>query len=216
MALDMNEEDVVRWTVKHDAYRPLTDFTDLLRVVGAYYEQYAKASAYLGPWIAKQQGLSMFIPPDSDQLREALGRERAVMHPQARRAFINAVIKFMQETKGKKTLISPNPSSHHSAQFPVGTFSITPCEGVELRDDRGPRKPARLHKLEFTGALEPVYIENFNLTPDQVKFIILRPKLGKLGTASASRWEVLIYKKAHGYLVNHTDSVLSPRYAGII
>jgi hypothetical protein len=46
--------------------------------------------------------------------------------------------------------------------------------------------------------------------------MIIRPKLGKHNMPSVNRWEVLFFKNPQQYLINHTDSSLNPKYAGII
>lgn len=210
-------EDLTRWNAKLDVYRPITDFSDLLKIVACYYEMYSKASTYLGPVIAKQFGNTMFFPPTKEQMDDALGTQRPSISLRARTTFIDSVISYLQKTKGKKTLIYPSPSSHHSAQFPHGTFNISVVEGKmpTLRDDRDVRREVRqLHKIEFANAQAPVYLENLIIPPDQIHFIILRPKLGKLGTPSVNRWEVLLYKRHMGYIVEHVDSHLNPKYSG--
>jgi hypothetical protein len=89
---------------------------------------------------------------------------------------------------------------------------------LALRDDKGPKQHSKgpIYKLELYGAENPVYLENLMIPPEQIQFLILRPKLGKLGTPSTSRWEVLLYKKPMGYLVEHVDSDLNPRWSGIL
>lgn len=214
--MNYDRDDSVKWNAKHDAFRSTTDFSDLLKIVACYYEMYSRAVTFLGPWIAKQQG-NLFIPPDREDIKAALGKERAAMSFGARSAFIESVIQYVSRSRGSKTLITPNPSSHHSAQFPAGSFQISPVSAPPiLRDDRGLRPTAAaVFQIDFFGASEPVFIENLRIPPDQIQFIIVRPKLGKLGTASANRWEVLLYKNAHAYLVDHVDSHLNPRWAGI-
>jgi hypothetical protein len=209
--------DEIKWNAKHDAFKQTTDFSELLQIVACYYEMYSKAVAYLGPYIAKQNG-SMFLVPDKEQIKMALGKERPQISFRSRSFFIDALISFVDRTRGKKTLISPSPSSHHSAQFPVGTFEISSVlDKIQLRDDREIRKPAKtIHRIDFLNVEEPVYIENLSIPINQIKFIIIRPKLGKLGTPSTSRWEVLLYKNPYGYLVEHCDSHLNPRWSGII
>jgi hypothetical protein len=214
----MNEE-TNRWAAKTEVYRNTLDFTDLLKIVACYYEMYSKAVNYVGPYISKQHGASMFIPPDREQLKAALGKERPQVSFRARSAFVDAALKFISVNKGKKALLHPTPSSHHSAQFPDGTFTITEVvnSDLRLRDDKGARKPvSRLWRIEFAGSEAPVFVEDLRLDPTKIKFIILRPKLGKLGTASTSRWEVLLYTKPHGYLIEHVDSDLNPRWSGIL
>jgi hypothetical protein len=213
----MEEQDVVRWTAKHDAFRETTDFSDLMIIVASYYEMYSKATSYIGPWISRQLGGTMFIPPDKEEIKRALGKERASISYRARNAFIDSLLKFLMQTKGKKTLIMPSPSSHHSAQFQGGTFNISQVSQPNLRDEQAVRKKAKtIHSIEFFGAAAPVYIENLSLPVDKINFVILRPKLGKLGTPSSNRWEVLLYSKPHSYLIDHVDSHLSPRYAGVL
>ena len=212
-------DDTTRWNAKLDAYRPTSDFSDLLKIVACYYEMYSKAATFLGPWIAKQHGKDFFIPPDKDQLKEALGKERPAISFRARSAFVEALQQFLIRNKGKKTLITPNPSSHHSAQFPSGTFTISKVSSpIALRDDRGPRAATKgpLYKIELLGSESPIYVENLTIPAEQIGFMIVRPKLGKLGTASVNRWEVLMFKTPYGYLVEHVDSNLNPRYSGIM
>lgn len=208
------QDNNVRWDVKLDVFRPTTDFSDLLKIVACYYEMYSKCCEFIGPWMSKQHG-KMFIPPDSDQLKLAIGKERPAINFRARTAFINSVIQYLMNTKGRKTLVTPNPSSHHSAQFPAGTFDVTIVADEEMKKVFPNRKNTGLRKIEFFGAQEPVYVERLTIAPELIQFIILRPKLGKLGTPSTSKWEVLVYKKNHGYLVEHVDSHLNPRFSGI-
>lgn len=213
----IQDDNAPRWSVRTDIYRSTTDFSDLLRIVACYYEMYSKAYSYLGPWIAKQNNMN-FLAPDKDEIKAGIGKPRASVSFTAYSKFVEALFNFAIKSKGRKALINPNPTTHHSAQFPQGTFSITPVlEDVTLRDERSVRKPVKtLHKIEFFGADAPVYVENLNISPDQVKFIIVRPKLGKLGSPSTKKWEVLLYRQAHTYLVDHVDSDLNPRWSGIM
>ena len=215
-----NPIDTNRWNAKLDAFRSTTDFTDLLRIVASYYEMYSRAATFVGPWIAKQHNNAMTLPPDKEMIKEALGKERPTISYKARTAFIESLYQFMIKSKGRKTLITPNPSSHHSAQFPQGTFTISLVgedDRPALRDDRAPRRESKtLHKITFAGAENPVYVENLNIPVDQINFLIARPKLGKLGTPSTNRWEILFYKRHHGYIIDHVDSHLNPRWSGIM
>lgn len=211
------DNDTITWNAKLDAYRPTTDYSDLVRIIASYYEMYSKASEFLGPWIAKQRGM-MFLPPDREQLRTALGKERPSISIRARTAFIEALILFLEKTRGNKTLITPSPSSHHSAQFPVGTFEIVEEQKpITIKTDKGLKTiTSKVHRINILGAEQPLYVENLRIPPDQIRFIIVRPKLGKLGTPNISRWEVLLYKKNFNYIVNHVDSNLNPRFSGIL
>jgi hypothetical protein len=206
-----------RWLARVNVYRPTTDFSDLLRIVASYYDMYAKAYTYMGPWIAKQNAMN-FSVPDKDEIMAGIGKPRSTISYTTYSKFIDALFDFAIMSKGRKALINPNPSTHHSAQFSQSTFNITPVtDNVVLRDERAVRKPAKtLHKIEFFGADLPVYIENLTINPDQIKFIILRPKLGKLGCPSTNKWEVLLYRQPYTYLIDHIDSNLNPRWSGIM
>ncbi len=197
----------VRWVARLDASRKDTDFNDLLKIVASYYELYEKAARFVSPWIARQIGSTMpFMAPEKDQLKRAIGGHRSVIHSRAYSAFIESLHNFIHASKGKRTLISPNHTTHHSAQFPMGTFSINRV------GDRDSKK----YQIELFGAERPIFVEGLTFPPESISFIIVRPKLGKLGTASAIRWEVLFYKQNLGYLIDHVDSNLNPRYAGIL
>lgn len=211
----MEHVEEQRWNAKHDVFRQTTEFTDLLKIVACYYEMYSRAAMFVGPWVAKQHGIA-FLPPEREQIKAALGKERPAISLRARLSFIEAVITHLTVSRGRKTLITPDPSSHHSAQFPAGTFAISSVSTpVVLRDDRAIRKATKtVHKIEFAGAEAPVFVEDLRIPPDQINFVILRPKLGKLGTASTNKWEVLLFKKQIGYMVDHVDSTLNPRWAG--
>jgi hypothetical protein len=177
---------------------------------------YSRAVALCAPFIARRQG-GIVIPPDREQIKAALGKERPVIAFRARSAFIDSLEKFMSVKKGGRALITPSPSTHHSAQFPEGTFEITECTSPPpLRDPRGLRRPQqRLHQVQFHGAESPVWVEGLTLPPEAVKFIILRPKRGKLGTPSVNRWEILVFSSNPGYLIDHVDSDLNPKFSGI-
>ena len=196
-----------------DVYRPTSDYADLLKIVACYYEMYARAVDFIGPWIAKQRNAGIFISPDREEIRTALGKERPSIHPRARFAFIDAVIKFIERSKGRQTLITPSPSSHHSAQFPEGTFEICTATQAEMVG-MTIRNGHELYKIDFSGSTAPVFFQAQRFNCKEIKFIILRPKLGKLGTPSAVKWEALMFKQSIGYLVDHTDSHLNPSYSG--
>jgi hypothetical protein len=204
----MNQlENEIHWDAKVDAYRKVSDYTDLLKIIACYYEMYSRAVDFLGPWIAKQRGM-LFLSPDREQIRTALGKDRPAISIRAKSAFIEALIQFLDKTRGKKTLITPSPSSHHSAQFPNGSFEIV--EEKELS-----KNGKKVYAIRLAGADSPIYVDNLRLPIDQIKFLIIRPKLGKLGTANISKWEILFYKKNINYIIDHVDSNLNPRFSGI-
>lgn len=207
-----NEE--ITWNCKLDAFRPINDYSDLIRVVACYYEMYSKAAEFVGPWIAKQRNGIVFCP-DREQVKSFLGKERAYISYNARSRFIDSLITFIKVYKGKKTLITPSISSHHSAQFPSGSFEISQVNEPVFNSTKGSPSGTKIHKIDLAGAEHPIYVENLWMNPSDVKFLIVRPKLGKLGTPNILRWEVMFYKKDHGYIIDHTDSQLNPKWSGI-
>jgi hypothetical protein len=66
--------------------------------------------------------LFLLTPPT---IANCIGKARSVIHTFAYNAFVDALHKFAAQSKGKRQLISPDQSSHHSAQFPRGTFSVS-------------------------------------------------------------------------------------------
>lgn len=211
----MEKDDNLTWSARCDAYRPTTYFTDLMTIVASYYDMYNKAYNFLGPWIARQSKTASF-PPDKEEIKSSIGKVRSVISFTAHSKFVDALFNFVLHSKGKRALINPTPTTHHSAQFPAGTFSITEVStDTRLIDDKAARRPAKtLHALELFGADQPLFIENLPIKPEQIRFIIVRPKLGKLGTPSVKRWEVLLYRQSHSYLLDHVDCNLNPRWAG--
>lgn len=211
-------ENTTRWAARIDAFRPHSDFSDLLKTVACHYDMYSRAANFIGPLISRQNGKTMFLVPTKQEISEALGKERAAVDFRARSAFEDGLVRFLSTFKGKKTLITPNPSTHHSAQFPKGTFEIKQVSNqIEVRSGKSIRKPARtLHQINLAGIATPLYVENLNVDPDSIRFLIVRPKLGQLGTAAVDKWEVLCFKESMGYMVEHVDSFINPRYSGII
>ena len=154
--------------------------------------------------------------PNTDEIKAAVGRPRSCINSSTYSKFIESLFQFALKSKGRKALIQPNPTTHHSAQFPAGTFNISVVENPPaLRDDKGVRAKAKtIHRIEFFGCDSPVFVENLQMPADAVKFVIVRPKLGRLGSASIKKWEVLLFRQQHTYLIEHVDSELDPRWAG--
>lgn len=206
-----------KWAARIDAFRPTQGFNDLIKIVSAYYEMYEKGCRFLVPWTSRQNGSNMpFRAPTTEEIRSAVGKPRSVIHPVIYHSFTHELNGFSERTKGKRQLITPHQTTHHSAQFTSGTFTITKVDCSTKLSKPNSKQRISLHSIEIFGADEPIYVENLQLTPEQVKFIIVRPKIGKLGTASVLNWEVLFFKSAHGYLINHVDSSLNPRWSGVL
>lgn len=115
-------------------------------------------------------------------------------------AFLNSIIRFCESHKGLRALPAPHPSTIHSIQLPLPAFELKTYGGETA--------------VNIMGAEAPLIVKGLR-DPDSVKFIIARPKLSQLGTASAKNWEVLFYRQALGYIPDWTDSSLNPRYSGI-
>lgn len=207
----------INWDAKSDVFRSTSDFSDLLKIVSAYYDMYSKIADFIGPWIAKQRGM-IFLSPEKEQLKTILGKDRPSISFRAKSAFLDSLIYFLDKHKGHKTLITPNPSTHHSAQFPEGTFEVKEVKQQVFARVGKNIKPltGKIYEIYFAGAEFPVYVQNPRIPLEQVKFIILRPKMGKLGTANVSKWEVLLYRRKINYIVDHVDSNVNPRFSGII
>lgn len=219
----MSQDTPARWVARLDALRPLDkhSFDDLARIVASYYEMYSRVAAFVGPWNAKQVGTTFpYQPPEREQLRQVLGRPRPWISERAHTALIEATINFCQKSRGLRQLITPNPVTHHSAQFARSAFSARVTSDTmnfyRAPGTRAPEVVRNCWELQLTGAAAPIYLENVPLRPEDVGFIILRPRLGKLGTPNLSRWEVLLFRQPLGYLIEHVDSELNPRYCGTL
>jgi hypothetical protein len=217
------EQVPARWAARVDLLRPQDkhSFDDLARIVATYFEMYRAVNAFLGPWNAKQVGSTFpYQAPEREQLRLALGGTRPWISDRARTALIESAINFCVQNKGKRQLITPNPVTHHSAQFAQSAFSLTKTDDkISLYRPQGTKQPSHITNvisLSLAGATAPVYIENLTIKPEQVGFVIVRPRLGKLGTPNLSRWEALLYRQQYGYLIEHVDSELNPRYCGTL
>ena len=201
---------------KHDVFRQTPDYGDLLRIVAAYYELYTKAYSFSGPWIAKQTATN-FMAPDKNEIVSALGKPRNVISPIIYSKFIDSLFQFIITSKGKKALAYPDPTTIHSAQFAVGTFSIRKVEDPKVL--AGLRKNPKyrnlpMYELNVFGCEQPLYIAGMVGRAQDIKHVIVRPKLGKLGTPSVSNWEVLLSTTNLHYKIDHTDSQLNPKWAG--
>lgn len=207
-------DEAPKWAFRCDVLRPTSDFSDLLKVVSCHYELYEKGARYMSPCISRQVGSQMpFVGPDREQIKNALGKARAVIHPVTYHSYVSELHDFASRTKGKRQLITPHPSTHHSAQFASGTFSIEKCQAVKLQKSKG---ITPLHKFNVFGASVPFYVEGLKINADHISFIIIRPRLGKLGTSSAVNWEVLGFRQKFQYLIDHVDSTVNPRFTGNI
>jgi len=218
----MPDESTNYWAARHDALRPTDQhsFEDVANVVAATYELYVRAANFVGPWNAKQVGSNFpYQAPEREQLTAAVRRPRACIADLTHWSFIDSVISFCHQAKGRRQLIAPSPATHHSAQFVSGTFTARPTfDKILLHYPRGVRPSAPLRALaeiKLLGISAPIYVENPTIKLTEVKHLIIRPRMGKLGTTNLSRWEVLFFKRNSGYLIEHVDSQINPKFCGI-
>lgn len=190
-----------RWAARCDARSGSGDYSEFLRVVACSYEMYDKGYRILSPWINRTRDASLAIPPDKSTLAQAT-KPRSAIHHTVHTSFVDALYNFAVQSKGKRQMINPDPATHHSAQFVKGTFTL--------------KQVNHLTQVHLHGCSAPLIVSGLQLPLESVNFIIVRPKLGKLGTASATNWEVLFYKQSPGFLIDHVDSNLNPRWAGIM
>lgn len=220
MTKDVDSPSHNQWVQRSDAYcsKEVRTFTDVLAIIEGTYRVYNKLYETIGPWNAKQASSTFpYSPPTREFITSALKNKPNILNELVYNAMINATIRFCEVYKGKKQLITPHPSSHHSAHFPEGTFKIR-----KITENFPPInkthnthfKPSNLAEITLEGIRTPIYVENIRDKP--IKYLIVRPKLGKLGTANVENWEVLFFSKNFGFDLEHCDSNLNPRYSGMI
>lgn len=196
----MNESTLPRWNVRLNAVRPPgVSFADLIAVVNHHFRAHEAADAFLGPYNARQRNSrDYYQAPEKETLRQLI--QQGGMNDFSYSAFLNSLVKFCEQHKGLRALPSPHPSTIHSIQLPLPAFQLA-SKGGET-------------EVHIIGVDTPLIVKGLR-EPETVKFIIVRPKLSKLGTASATNWEVLFYRQALGYIPDWADSQLNPRYSGI-
>ncbi len=195
--------ELPRWAVRLNVSRPINDYSDLLETVAKHYRVYAAAEAYISPYNARQRAREIYTAPTREELRSAI--KQGGMNDFSYTAFLSSLIKFCENTKGLRALPMPHPSTIHSIQIPEPAFSIA---GVADKASNF------THQLLIPGA-EPIFLNGVR-NPETIRFVIVRPKLSKLGTASAKEWECLLFTHNHGYIPHWVDSNLNPRWSGVM
>jgi hypothetical protein len=197
----MQENNLPRWSARLDAFRPLKNsgFADLNAIVTAHFYAHESATDFLGPYNARQRSSTLpYTPPDKELLSQNV--KQGKMNDISYNALLNSIIKFCQQHKGLRALPTPHPSVIHSIQLPFPAF--------ELKQNNLDTE------VYIMGADHPLVVKGLR-DANQIKFIIVRPKLSSLGTASALKWEVLFFKHALGYIPDWVDSNINPRWSGI-
>lgn len=194
----MIETSLPRWSVRLDAVRE-HGFSDLIPIVNQHYRAHEAAEKFLGPYNARQRNSSMpYSAPDKETLQQLIPSNG--MNTFSYAAYINSIIRFCEHTKGTRGLPTPHPSTIHSIQLPLPAFELKSAGSSDIN-------------VGIIGIEQSVKVKGLRL-PNEIKFIIVRPKLSQLGTASAKNWEVLFYRQALGYIPDWADSQLNPRYSG--
>ncbi len=193
----MIETSLPKWVARLDAQRP-HGFHDLIQVVNSHFRVTEQAAKVLGPYNARQRNTgSIYVPPDKDMLRQLI--KQGGMNDFSYQSMLTSLVRFCETTKGMRGLPEPHPSTIHSIQLPAFGLSAGPAGST---------------MVELSCSAEPIQVKGLR-NANTIKFIIVRPKLSKLGTASANNWEVLFFDQAHGYIPDWVDSHLNPRYSGI-
>jgi hypothetical protein len=196
------ETTLPRWGVRLNATRPASNpgFSDLIPVVSHHFNLHVQAAEFLGPYNAKQRGASRtYCAPDKETLRQVIKQGR--VNDFTYQAFLNSIVRFCEQTKGNRAVPTPHPSVIHSIQLPLPAFELTAGGGGDIM-------------VQIAGVQTPLVVKGLR-QPEEVRFIIVRPKLSQLGTASAKEWEVLFWRTNLGYIPEWADSSLNPRYSGI-
>lgn len=195
-----------------DALRPISDFSDAMQQVSAHFTMYTKTVEVVRPWVQRQVGKEHFFPMPIDEVKAVANC--AGLCVRTVNAFAESVYEFMRKNKTSRTFIIPHPSTHRSAQYSSGMFTVErSAETVVLRDQKGGVKTVKNPLIVSFGGLKPFYLDS-RVDPKRVKFIILRPKLGKLGTPTVDKWEMLLFDVNHKYLADHTDAEIDTRWVG--
>lgn len=193
-----------KWSLRLDARRPINNpgFTDLVPILNQHFKVHEAAERFLGPYNAKQRNSQLaYMPPTKEAIQENV--RQGGMNSLTYNAFVNALIRFCETTKGNRGLPTPHPSIIHSIQLALPAFAIE----QENKNDI---------MINVIGSDIPLLVDANRLRNfKEFKFIIVRPRLSKLGTASANNWEILFFKQNLGYLVDWYDSDQNPRYSGI-
>lgn len=198
----MTDNTLPRWSVRLDARRPanIQDYGDLEAMVAAHFRVHQSIDNFLGPYNARQRNAGNgYRVPDRETIKQMV--KQGGMNDFSYNSMLQAVIRFCEEHKGQRSLPAPHPSTIHSIQLPAAAFEL--------------RTFGQDTEVHVIGLDTPILVKGLK-DPDTVKFIIIRPKLSKLGTASASNWEVLFFRSNLGFIPEWADSHLNPRYSGII
>jgi len=190
-----------RWSVRLDAHcPPNSDFHELENMVASHFRVHQSIDSFLGPYNARQRNSgSLYQTPERETIKQLV--KQGGMNDFSYNAMLHGVMRFCDTYKGLKALPAPHPSTIHSIQLPQPAFELKQ-RGLET-------------EIHVIGVNTPIIVKGLHEI-ETVKFLIIRPKLSKLGTASSSNWEVLFFRQNFGFIPEWADSSLNPRYSGII
>ena len=184
-----------------------------------HYYMYEKNYEYISAWINRNFNKD-FIPLDRDVIRDIVNSNTSkCISEKQRNMIIDGFYNYIVKTKGRRTLITPSPTAVHSIQYGRGQFRVTLATPSEIDKIQSPIVLGKdpVFKVMVDCVKTPLFFTDSRIRrSDDIKFIILRPKIGKLATPSALNWEILVHRMDKGYIVTHVDSNLNPRYAGVL
>lgn len=209
------------YIVRKDALRVINEsFTDLERLVVVTYDMYRKIHQIASPYNNRQQSNNVYIPPSRELFTQNIKVSNNGFETALFSKMVTSTIEFYSREKGKKQLVEPHPSIHHSVQFQSKHFRLSEVENTKalskVLNKKFNYEVKNLIKLEIIdhGDIKPIYFDNLKL--DKFEYLILRPKMGKTGVPVVKFWEALFYKQPYSYLIDHVDSEINPRYCGMI
>lgn len=197
------ETELPRWTTRLDVVRQdgTSDFSGLLIILARHYALHQQAVEFLGPYNAKQRGPTKpYQAPSREQLKASI--KQGGVNDFTYLSFINSLERFCWRTKGLRALPTPHPSVIHSIQLPKPAFELS-----QVKPDST--------VISISGIDSPLLAKGILRNPAKINFMILRPKLSKLGTASVKNWEALFFNESHGYIPEWVDTSINPKYAGV-
>lgn len=193
-----SERTLPKWSVRLDAQSQF-GFNDLFPIMSSCYRAHENIEKFLGPYNARQRNSTLpYQSPDRETLKQLVPQGR--MNDFSYIAMINSIIRFCEDTKGQRAIPTPHPSVIHSIQLPDPAFEL---ETLKNNDTM----------VSILGSDRTYKISGLR-NAKSFKFLIIRPKLGQLGTASGKNWEMLFFHEPYGYIPDWCDSSINPRWAG--
>jgi hypothetical protein len=189
-----------KWFARYDLTRPtgVKTFSDLLPVLRHHFNMHVSLEQFLGPYNARQRASALpYSAPDRELLKMMV--KQGGVNFLSYNGMLSATIEFCQKHKGQRALPLPHPSTIHSIQLPKGAFSLTAKQ--------------KHTEILIPGVETPLLFNSLKNVND-VKFVVVRPRVGRAGTPSADRWEILLFKEQISYMPDWADTEMNTRYAG--